>query len=602
MVVALLVVIVYQYQKYSREGDRLAISMYKAYNTVTEAVIIIDHDERVRYSNLSASMLLNCDLRSLIGKNFWDIFKFTDISSKRTLLNGIQALVEYHKDRLIITLQDKRDLSVAYEINKLNFSELGADSYILILKDISEYRMLESRLHILKTYDSLTHLPNRRAVESHIKRSIINSRKHNSFHVFCYISLDQLQYFIDLNGYSAGEELVKSFAEKLKSLVRADDVLAHINNGDFAILYHYTNPKPALKLISDVLWQIQKVPFKWLGHEHNITASIGFYLIHKSTYTATQVLYDAHLAGKIAKEKGGNRIYIFRQNDDDISIRKGNILWGRKLKAAFEDDLFHLFAQPIHPLNKKDYKKPFFHYEVLIRLHSSEGNWISPGEFLPAAEHHNMMILIDKWVVSEVIKQVTEIASLDSSLVFSINLSGQSLNDPHFLDYIISLLNQSAIDPRMLCFEITETVAVNELSSITRFIDKLRKRGCSFSLDDFGTGVSSYSYLKNLDVNYLKIDGSFVKDMDTDLISYEMVRSINQVGHAMGLEVIAEFVETEQVMDSLRKVGVEYGQGYGIARPEPMDGIIKRHISSSKNIASHLSLDAPNDELIEQAS
>lgn len=568
------------YLSKSLKSDEVAsISMRKAFNAVTDAVVIISKDGVVRYTNTSAAQLLRCDLRSMMGKRFWDLYKFVDIQSKRVIVSDLSSLLSNKKDKFLLQLSQNQEVAVSCKVKELDFDELGEDSIAIILKDISELRILESRLRILETYDNLTRLPNRRAVESHIKVAITDARKHESKHVFCYIALDQYKYFTDIAGHAAGDELIKQLANELRSMMRPDDILARLNGDEFGILYREVEPKPALELIRQVCQNITKFEFKWMGEKYKFTSSVGYYLIHKGIYTTTQVLYDADLASKVAREKGGNRIYVYRANDECVSARKGTIVWGRRLKTAFEDNLFQLFAQPIHPLEAEEFAKPFWHYEVLIRMHNREGEWVSPGEFLPAAEQHNMMLLIDKWVVAEVVKHIKLVADIKPLPVFSVNLSGHSLSNTHFLDYVLHVLKKSQVNPHMICFEVTETVAVNDLNLATKFISTLRQLGCSFSLDDFGTGVSTYGYLKSLEVNYLKIDGSFVKDMASDPVSYEMVRSINQVGHVMGLEVIAEYVENDQIVELLREIGVNHGQGYGIAKPEPIENVIKRHLS-----------------------
>jgi EAL domain-containing protein (putative c-di-GMP-specific phosphodiesterase class I) len=225
-----------------------------------------------------------------------------------------------------------------------------------------------------------------------------------------------------------------------------------------------------------------------------------------------------------------------------------------------------------------DFKKPFHHYELLIRLSDEKGNPISPDEFISAAEYYSMMPTLDRWVIKNSLKQISAIPAQKILPVFAINLSGQSLNDPHFLDFVLKEIKNSGVDPQMLCFEITEQVAVEDVTSINALIHRLKALGCKFSLDDFGTGVSSYGYLRSLDVDYLKIDGSFVKNIANDEVAKTMVQSINQVGHTMNLKVIAEYVENEEIIHILREMGVDYGQGYEICRPGPLEAVIRNHM------------------------
>ena len=247
------------------------------------------------------------------------------------------------------------------------------------------------------------------------------------------------------------------------------------------------------------------------------------------------------------------------------------------LKKAFQENRFRMHAQAIHPLKLEEYKKPFHHYECLIRLTDEKGNNISPDEFIAAAEYYSMMPMLDRWVVKNVLKHLSVIPEQDPLPVFAINLSGQSLNDSEFLSFVQNEIKVSGVHPQMLCFEITEQVAVEDINAINQFIASLKKMGCKFSLDDFGTGISSYSYLRSLDVDYLKIDGSFVKHIANDHVAKTMVQSINQVGHTMNLKIIAEYVENETIVEILREMGVDYGQGYQIAKPCPIEDVIRNH-------------------------
>jgi EAL domain-containing protein (putative c-di-GMP-specific phosphodiesterase class I) len=253
------------------------------------------------------------------------------------------------------------------------------------------------------------------------------------------------------------------------------------------------------------------------------------------------------------------------------------MVWLGRLKKAFEAGNFKLVAQPIHPLNAVEFQHAFHHYETLIRLYDENNQPVAPDEFIPAAEYYSMMPRLDRWVVHNLIQALTQITQKEPLPVFAVNLSGQSLDESDFLKFVLDEIQQANINPAMLCFEITERVAIHNLDLARKFIKTLKDLGCSFSLDDFGTGVSSFGYLKSLPVDYLKIDGSFIKDIINDVVAAEMVRSVNQVGHMMGIKVIAEYVENDQIIQLLREIGVDFGQGYGISKPIPMVDVVKQH-------------------------
>ena len=448
-----------------------------------------------------------------------------------------------------------------------------------MIQDTSEKKILESKLNYLDSYDALTRLPNRKSIEVTLKHALADVRKHAATHVFCYISLDKIKSVTDTAGHSAGDALISQVSEVLRPFVKSSrDVLARVSNDDFAILYREKEPGPTLNLIKEILKAIEDFEFAWQGNKFKITASIGFLLVHKNTSTTpSQVLSDADIASRIAREKGGNRSFIFHPNDDEVLARKGDIVWVRRIKDAIKNNMFRLYSQPIHPLAVDHGSMPFFHYETLIRLFDNEGNQIPPDDFLPSAEQQGMMMDIDKWVVSEALRNLKKITQTKPLPIFSINLSGQSINEPQFLDFVVREIQSAGVNPHMICFEVTESVAVNDMGLAMKFIQSLKELGCSFSLDDFGTGVSSYGYLRELPVDYLKIDGIFVKDMENDPVSQEMVRSINQVGHVMGLEVIAEYVENDEIIRILNEIGVDYGQGYGISRPIPIEDVVRTH-------------------------
>ena len=341
----------------------------------------------------------------------------------------------------------------------------------------------------------------------------------------------------------------------------------------------------AVKSIESILKDVADYKFMSRGEQYSISMSAGFVVVDNNTTSSTRAISEANIACNLANKRGGNQLSAYRSEDTEIQKLEGNLEWVMILKKALQENRFRMHAQPIHPLKIDEFKKPFHHYELLIRLSDEKGNPISPDEFISAAEYYSMMPTLDRWVVKNVLKEISRIPKQEPLPVFAINLSGQSLNDPNFLDFIQKEIKSSGVYPPMLCFEITEQVAVEDITLINTLMKNLKALGCQFSLDDFGTGVSSYGYLRSLDVDYLKIDGSFVKNIANDEVAKTMVQSINQVGHTMKLKVIAEYVENEEIIHILRDMGVDYGQGYEIARPGPLEAAIRPHLLKDSSIS-----------------
>ena len=338
-----------------------------------------------------------------------------------------------------------------------------------------------------------------------------------------------------------------------------------------------------MKAIRNVVADFQ---FNWNTRIFPVSMSGGFVVLKKDSNSSAKAMTESDIACRMARNHGGNRVVAYVADNIEMKQEQSNMEGVWNLKKAFKDNSFELFAQPIHPLGKGKFNLPFHHYELLIRMIGEDGKFVSPDEFIPVAEYFSMMPQLDRWVVHEAFSHISKVGYSELLPVFAINLSGQSLDEASFLDFVLSEIEAANVDPRMLCFEITEAVAVNDLTLATKFISTLRNLGSSFSLDDFGTGVSSYGYLTSLDVDYLKIDGIFVKDLMRDPIARNIVESVTQVGKSMSLKIIAEYVEDDKIIALLTKMGVDYGQGYGISKPRPLKEMIQPHLSDeSKQVA-----------------
>jgi diguanylate cyclase (GGDEF)-like protein len=441
----------------------------------------------------------------------------------------------------------------------------------VLYKQIIQERELQKQLSYQASHDSLTGLINRFEFENHLKRALDSVVTEDATHAMLYIDLDQFKIVNDTCGHVAGDELLRQLSTVLQQKIRSSDILVRLGGDEFGVLLVHCTPEHTISVANELLNTVQEFRFVWEDKSFVIGASIGVVQVDKDSGNLANIMSAADAACYSAKDAGRNRVHIFRKNDAVIVDRYGEMQWVARVNDALENNSFQLFCQQIIPVGNTD-ACPLGLIEILVRMKDEKGKLIPPGAFIPAAERYNLMTSLDRWVVKTTFEWLDRNSHITDQLgKCSINLSGQSISDARFLDYLLDLLTKSAVPAGKICFEITETAAITNLSEATEFISRLKAIGCSFALDDFGSGLSSFAYLKNLPVDYLKIDGSFVKDIVEDPIDEAMVRSINEIGHVMGKETIAEFVENEQILEKLYEIGVDYAQGFGIDKPKPLD-------------------------------
>ncbi|MEZ0121642.1 MAG: EAL domain-containing protein [Candidatus Reddybacter sp.] len=445
--------------------------------------------------------------------------------------------------------------------------------YISVQEDITNEYQLSEQLNYQACHDALTGLINRPEFERRAKRLLATLLTDNREHALCFMDLDQFKVVNDTCGHIAGDELLRQLSTTLLRTVRQSDTLARLGGDEFAVLIENCPLEHAERVALALQTAIQDFHFSWKGHTFRVSASIGLVAINETTTDLSDLLSRADSACYMAKDQGRNRIHVYHPEDRELAQRQGEMKWVARIYMAFAEERFCLYAQAIEPVNNCTGK----HYEILIRLKDDNGEVIPPGAFLPAAERYNIITQIDRWVIEQCCQQLLLYPAFLQRINFiSINLSGQSLTDESFLAFVIEQLQQAGIDCGKICFEITETAAIANLTRAMKFISSLKALGCKFALDDFGSGLSSFAYLKNLPVDFLKIDGMFVKGMAHDPIDHAMVKSINEIGQIMGMKTIAEFVENDEIKDMLREIGVNYVQGYGIGKPQPFERLLKQ--------------------------
>jgi diguanylate cyclase (GGDEF)-like protein len=422
------------------------------------------------------------------------------------------------------------------------------------------------------SHDSLTGLINRRTFEAYLGRVLSSAKRENTHHVLCYLDLDQFKIVNDTCGHMAGDNLLRQLTVPLNARVRTTDILCRLGGDEFGVILQNCSIDKARQVAEDLRHAIKDFRFTWEEKTFELGVSIGLVPITADSGRPDEMLSAADAACYVAKAQGRNRIQVYRPDDTAVVQRHGEMQWVHRVIRALAEDRFCLYHQPIMPLATQN--RGEIHAEILIRMVDEQGALVPPMAFIPAAEHYYLMPAIDRWVIRTalgVMAQTRQTTSRHAApRCFAINLSGQSLCDDEFLEFVTTQLQQNDVDAEQLCFEITETAAISNLSRAIHFMTTLRAIGCRFALDDFGSGLSSFAYLKQLPVEYLKIDGSFVREMLDDPIDCAMVDSINQIGHVMGIRTIAECVENDAILAKLQALGVDYAQGYGIARPAPL--------------------------------
>jgi len=473
------------------------------------------------------------------------------------------------------------DVRVAEDsVGELQILEQGINNMATTLKlsrDNLQDKIAEAtaRLSYQAAHDTLTGLPNRREFELRVERALTGAREQHQTHTLCYLDLDQFKVVNDTSGHVAGDELLRQLAVLLQGKLRDRDTLARLGGDEFGVLLENCSLEQAQPIAEVLRQMVKEFRFVWHDKPFAIGVSIGLVAITDDSESLSALFSCADAACYAAKDRGRNRVHVYVEEDIELVRRRGEMQWVGRITRAMEENRLRLYVQPIMPLFPSD--SADVHYEMLLRMLDDDGQVILPMAFIPAAERYNLMTSIDRWVVSaafSIFHQLFSAVTGGVKTICTVNLSGHTLCDEHFLDFVERQFSINHVPYASICFEITETAAITNLIEAIEFIRVLKAKGCKFSLDDFGSGLSSFTYLKNLPVDYLKIDGAFVKDMETDPMDRAMVESINHIGHVMGLKTIAEFVESEQIMEHLKAIKVDYVQGDWIKSPQPLSNLL----------------------------
>ncbi|MBL4762478.1 MAG: EAL domain-containing protein [Gammaproteobacteria bacterium] len=493
------------------------------------------------------------------------------LKEHQALLALMQQLINAAQAQASISLTELRKNNTDKETHLYLFALVFlAVLFIIAWLVIYQGKSGSKKLSFAATHDIITGLINRQSFEQVIKNAIASAKAGKRNHALLYMDLDNFKIINDTCGHHAGDELLKQLKTILLPLVRDHDTMARIGGDEFGMLLQRCPARKGMRVAETMRDAVQEFRFIWDERSYNISASIGVVEIDRHSAGYEESLSVADAACSKAKDSGRNRVQLASNDDTTMQQRYGEMEWVRQVKAALEHNRFELYAQEIRPISDPTLQS---HYEILLRMRDDKGNQVPPGAFITAAENYSLMKEVDRWVLLHTIAWLASPSGNHKGAHVAINLSGQSLSDRSFLKYAESVIKRSDLKPKQICLEITETSAIGNLNNATNFINTMRKLGCEVALDDFGSGLSSFAYLKSLPVDYLKIDGIFVKNLADNDVDYAMVKSINDVGHAMGKKTIAEYVENEAILEKLKEIGVDYAQGFCIHKPIALEHI-----------------------------
>ncbi|MEE8342393.1 MAG: EAL domain-containing protein [Gammaproteobacteria bacterium] len=561
-----------------QEKERALVTL----ESIGDGVITTDVTGKIQYMNPVAEISTGWQCSEIQGSPITQILRLIDENTRKTVVpNPVrhclnkQAVVKVEGHPLLVHRNGKQRFSVELSAAPIRDSNDAVIGTVLIFHDVTELRGLARKMSYQAAHDSLTGLINRREFDKRCQTALETEQTSGTEQALCYLDLDQFKVVNDTCGHQAGDELLKQLTHCLQGQLREADTLARLGGDEFGVLLGGCSPENALEIAENLRKTVEEFRFSWDNQLFRVGVSIGLVPITSHVSSPAELLSAADSACYIAKEQGRNRIHVSQPNDEAVAEHHGQMRWTQRIQDALENDKFCLHFQPIIRLDDSANNSEL-HGEILLRMLDDKGQLILPGAFLPSAERYQLMGSIDHWVVEHTFELLSERDVIFPGIATcSINLSGQSLSDNRFLDMIVYLVLQAGIPPNLICFEITETAMIANLNNATRFISKLRDMGCRFALDDFGSGLSSFSYLKQLPVDFLKLDGSYVRNMINDRTDLAMVRAIHQVGHVMGMQTIAECVEDTATLQALRNIGVDFAQGFAIARSKIVQNTIE---------------------------
>jgi len=537
-----------------------------------DAVVTTDLSGNILYLNPIAESVLGKSNEQLQGKEFNSIVHIIDRNKLPVMFQLEDQLTAKNVNlagATIINLQNKEEIPIEGTTSLMHDENSRIIGRINVFRDLSENRNLADLVAWQATHDTLTGLMNRNQFEQLLSFKLDDAKTNKRKHSILYADLDQFKVINDTCGHASGDMLLQQITNILQSRVRLGDTVSRLGGDEFGLLLDSCSIDTAQRIAEEILKDIQVFRFSKGSVSYKISVSIGIQEINEECVSVAKLMSDVEAACYIAKEKGRNCAWVHHTNDKEVAHRREEMVLMTQINQALEKHRFSIYKQKIMSIKETGDSDL---YELLLRMQDENGMEVPPTAFIPAAERYSMMPEIDKWVIKSVISMLTyQKGNFDDTNIVCINLSGQSLSQKKFLDFVVQKINKTNIDPEKICFEITETVAIDNLESVTNFISVLRKKGCKFALDDFGSGMSSFTYLRNFTVDYIKIDGAFVKHINSDNINREMVKAMHNLGQVMNIKTIAEYVESDEILNELTEIGVDFVQGFSIHLPEPVE-------------------------------
>ena len=540
--------------------------------SIGDAVVTTDAFGRIKYLNPVAISLLGCSQASAEGLSLVEVFDIVHETTGEKVKNPIEQALEENRivslaSHTVLINENDREVAIqdsAAPIRDRQGKTIGA---VMVFRDVTQNRELSRQLSWQASHDALTGLVNRQDFERQLEQALDLAKSDYQVHALCYLDLDHFKIVNDTCGHVAGDELLRQITVLLQEKIRKTDILARLGGDEFGLLLNECPLEQALRVANDLLSCVQQFRFVWQEQVFSIGVSIGLVCIDTNSESVAEMISRSDAACYTAKNRGRNRVYVAQTDDQERLQQRGEMQWASRISQALESDLFCLYVQPIAAITPAAQNGD--HYEVLLRLRDEQGNLVLPMTFIPAAERYDLMRLIDRWVIRTLFRNWTRVVGHKQSM-YAINLSGSSINDDQFLDFLYKQFTLYSILPQCICFEITETVAIANLSKASQFIQSLQRMCCRFALDDFGVGMSSFAYLKSLPVDYLKIDGSFIRHIVENPVDNAIVTAITHISSVMGIQTIAEFVENDAILEQITTLGIDYAQGYAIAVPRPL--------------------------------
>jgi diguanylate cyclase (GGDEF)-like protein/PAS domain S-box-containing protein len=543
-----------------------------AMQSLGEAIVTTDTDGRLVYLNPAAEKLLGVENREVAGRPLEEVIGLVDQNDRKLLAEPVREAVagganSHALSRRAVLIGkasgEERAIELAVSPLRVDDALVGA---VILLHDVTELRGLHRQMSYQATHDALTGLVNRREFEHRLAEAAEIARRGEATQMLCYLDLDRFKIVNDTSGHLAGDSMLREVAKLLREAVRDSDTVARLGGDEFGMLLVGCPLEKARQIADDVCRSIAGYRFVWHDRVFNIGVSIGLIEIGREAGSVEQLLAAADSACYVAKKEGAGRVSVYSARDEALARSTGEIQWLQRLQVALKEERFTLYYQPIVAAQGNDDEGPSM--EVLLRMLDEDGKEIPPGDFVAAAERYRLMASVDRWVVQTTLGALARNAyPLARERSVAINISGQTLSDPLFLEFVVETLDQTGVHPDQVCFEIAESAVVANLEQARRFVGVLHGMGCKFTIDDFGSGVGSFSSLKSLPIDYLKLDGSFMRNLARDSVSQTMVTAMIKLARTLNFKIIAEQVEDGAALDAARKFGVDYIQGFVIARP-----------------------------------